>query len=699
MVSLGVWSNHFDSTFQEDDSHVIVKNRAIQDLANIPHFFRNPLLFADRPEYAQYRPVALVSLALDYQVANPVNPRVFDIDSFAWFLVEVVLFFVLCTYIPGNNWRWSLFAVALFAFHPVTGETLNYSSHRGDIIGACGLLAGLAWWIILPRHLPREIMPWHGGVPKTDWDDFRRRWSPRVNARYRRFVEAPLGFYMIPVVFGLLADPDVAVFPLLLLAYILLLEKGPRTTATWRRVLPSAVLCLVFWIGQLVSTWSYGVGFRLPLFSYWVTQPWVTVRYLWTFLVPVHLTAGSDLAVFNNFLSPVAYVGFAGLVLIVIGAWQLGKHRQWKPVAFGIWWFLITLVPTILVPQRVAESDTRMYLALLGLSIAGAAAASVTYARFASRPANRLTADVIAAFSVFLLLVGYSVLTYERSEIWKSTVDFQEDITRKSPRNGRAFIELANALNVEGQTDRAGEALQHAAVLVAAGQSDAPDELLLARAFDQMNRDREAETHFKLALKADASYSMAWSAYSQWLIARRRDPEAYQAAQKAAKLGPWNMEAQHTLLQYYLDRSEWANLRKVSAAVLRTDPTDADAKRSATVAQAAFDAVKTAEQRVKEAPSVNQYLALSVHYYHTSRYQDSIRACQEALKLDPGAAEAYSNMAAAEYALGRIDEAMKSLRETLRLRPDIDVARRNLDFLMAVKSGARKADPPAESVP
>jgi tetratricopeptide (TPR) repeat protein len=693
LASLAVWAAHFEGTFQDDDFHIIVKNRALQDLSNVPHFFTTPLLFADQPEYAQYRPLALVSLALDYQLANALNPGVFAIDSFAWFLLSALLFAVLCAMIPGRNWRSALLAIALFAFHPVTGETLNYFSYRGNLIGAACLLAGFAFWMIWPRYLPAEIMHWKG-VPKTDWDNFKRRWSPPLNATYRRFVEAPLGLYLIPVIIGMFADPGVAVFPLLLLAYILLFDNAPGMPAPWRRVLPAAAVCSVFWIAQVALTWKYSVGFRIPAPDYWITEPWVITRYFLSFFFPVGLTVESGLQTFPHFWSPLALAGFAGLAALIVLARYLGSREGWQGASFGLWWFLIALLPTLLVPQRAAESDARVYLALFGLALGTARAASLLYLRVSEASSNKLRTAVIGASVAGVLVAVLCILTFERNEVWKTEIAFWEDAIAKNPKNGRAFVEYSAALNAVGQTDRGYDNLQRGAALIS---GDAPDQVRLARAFDQINKDKEAEDHFKRAIAASPNYASAWSAYSQWLIIRRRAPEAYQAAMRAAQLSPWNTEAQHTLLQFYSDSSDWPNLRKTAAAVLLIDPTDVDARRSQSVAQAAYDAVTVAEEKAKREPSVDDFLSLSVQYYRTRRFEDSIKACQEALKITPDLGEAYSNMAAAYYALGKKDEAIQALRETIRIRPDLQVARRNLDFLMSLKADGQR--PALEATP
>ena len=160
LAGLAVWSGHFGATFQDDDSHIILNNRALQDFGNIPHFFTTPLLYADKPEMAEYRPLALLSLALDYGVAKPVQAGIFQADSFIWFLLGALLFAAICLLIPGGGRTLALLALALFGLHPLVGEALNYASRRGDLIGAACLLAGLTIWILVPRRLPAEILHW-----------------------------------------------------------------------------------------------------------------------------------------------------------------------------------------------------------------------------------------------------------------------------------------------------------------------------------------------------------------------------------------------------------------------------------------------------------------------------------------------------------------------------------------------------------
>lgn len=85
-----------------------------------------------------------------------------------------------------------------------------------------------------------------------------------------------------------------------------------------------------------------------------------------------------------------------------------------------------------------------------------------------------------------------------------------------------------------------------------------------------------------------------------------------------------------------------------------------------------------AEKQVKRAPTAENYLNLCRLYDRNWRYQDSLAACQKALKLRPDYAEAYNGLAAAYVALEMWNEAIQSAQQALQLNPDLPLARDNL---------------------
>jgi tetratricopeptide (TPR) repeat protein len=222
--------------------------------------------------------------------------------------------------------------------------------------------------------------------------------------------------------------------------------------------------------------------------------------------------------------------------------------------------------------------------------------------------------------------------------------------------------------------------------------SDDPSTLVAqARAFDALGKADDAERTFKLAVAAAAHYPTAFNYYAEWLVIQSRFADALAMANRALQIDPRNIPARHTLMEIYSSSSNWQDVKRIAEDTLRLDPYDSAALNARQVAQSVFDDVVKAEKKASAANTVDDYLALSVAYFKTRRFEDSISACKKALAANPELPEAYSNMAAAQYQLGRLDETEASLRQALRLRPNLEVAQKNLSFILSV----RNQTPPA----
>jgi protein O-mannosyl-transferase len=337
---VAAYSNHFNNGFHFDDWHTIQVNPAIRTLANLPRFFTDARTFSIIPTGQTYRPVVTASIAIDYALSGGLRPFWFHVSTFFWFLVQIVLIYALSLDVferalpsPGNRWLAWLTA-AIYGLHPVCAETVNYIIQRADLYSTLGIVAGVVIYARAP-HL-------------------------------RSF-----GLYLVPPFLGMLAKAPGLVFPLILLAYILLIDRGvtslpqperktrPRTPeprrlesigSCIRRSLPAFGLTVAAAIFQNLMTSASFYGTRGSAFDYRITQPYVMLRYFRSFFFPLYLTADTDLHAFTTVWTVPALAGFVFLGLLVFAAIRSARVSEWRPVSFGLWWFLIGCAPTSLYP-------------------------------------------------------------------------------------------------------------------------------------------------------------------------------------------------------------------------------------------------------------------------------------------------------------------------------------------------------------
>jgi tetratricopeptide (TPR) repeat protein len=150
-------------------------------------------------------------------------------------------------------------------------------------------------------------------------------------------------------------------------------------------------------------------------------------------------------------------------------------------------------------------------------------------------------------------------------------------------------------------------------------------------------------------------------------------------------------------MDYLAQDHQWEKLKQFAEATLIRDPGNPDGIRSLEVAGTGLDHVDKVARRAKEEPTVDNYLALSVEYFNTHRYEDCIQAAKEALKINPNQAEVYANLATAYHTLGKLDETIAALQQEIRLNPGLPNAKSNLEVVLrekALRDGVTSPAPP-----
>lgn len=665
-VILAVYANHFDNAFHFDDWHTIEDNTMIRSLDNIPRFFADARTFSTLPTNQSYRPVLSTTLAIDYWLAGGLTPFFFHVTSFLWFVTQLVMMAWLFLHLvrlaaPNELVTTShhflvFFAVALYGLHPVTAETVNYIIQRGDILSTLGPIASL---VIYQRF-------------------------PKV----RR-----LGLYLVPTLVFALAKPPAVMFAPLLLVYILLFEQKSDLDfwrarwwpgffrALWRS-LPAFVVCiaLAVFLRRMDSPHYTPGGSSWGL--YVLTQPWVWLHYLRSFVLPTELAIDTDWKVLEGLGDFRVWVGFMGLIAIVACTIISARKPALRPTAFGLGWFMITLLPTSVVPLAEVLNDHRMYFPFVGLVLAVPNA--IRYFLIHQRPQWVAAAAVLAMAT----LPAYAMGTVSRNRVWHSEHSLWFDATQKSPRNGRVLMNYGLALLAEKDYEGARDYFYRA-------QQFAPDYpslfINLGIVETKLGNIQVAETHHLRSIQLGSSLAQPYTFYADFLRITGRYAESIPMLDRAIANVPHDFLPRYMKMEILIFQKDWAALRKLvddTLALSPSDPKTLDFLEQARGWQQ--KELAHAEQQVAQWPSPEAYLELSFVYYKLGRYEESIGAANQALERRPNYAEAYNNIAAANAALKRWDDAIVAARRALWHKPDFPLARGNLEWAWREKHAQAK---------
>jgi tetratricopeptide (TPR) repeat protein len=615
LLTVGAYANHFHNDFHFDDAHTVQNNVFVRSLRNVPLFFTNPATFSSLPANQSYRPLVTTTLALDYWLGGGLDPLAFHVTSFALFMLQCVLLLALYRRImdralPDQRNRWlALLAATCYAVHPANAETVNYIIARSEILSTLGVVMALLLFA--------------AGGPA------------------RRY-----GLYLIPAVLGILGKEPAAMFAPLLFLYVALFERGlplremirPRNLAAVLRVTWPAFLVCAGTVAagmRLATTYSPGGTSR---WQYLLTQPSVILHYVVSLFLPLQLSADTHWPLVVDPLDGRLLAGSAFVAAALALAWVTSRHRETRPIAFGVLWFFVALLPTSsIVPLAEPMNDHRMFFPFVGLVLAVVWAAGWAARRLPPRP-QPLAAGLAAA-----VLVAMAYGTWQRNVVWRTEESLWLDATIKSPDNGRGLMNYGVIQMNKGNLQVAGDYFERA-LRFAPRYAYLQVNLGVLKA--ALGQPAEAERRFREAQQDDPNNPVSYTFFARWLKSVGRTEEARLFAERAVELSPADADAR-------------ALVNDLTATPPASMPSPA----------------------VPDTPE--RWLTLSLAQYQARRFEDSIRASEQALQLRPAYAEAFNNICAAENALGNWASAADACERALEIAPGYTLARHNLELAKA----------------
>lgn len=632
------YANFFQNAFHFDDTHVVENNLYLRSLDNVAQFFTDAQTGSSLPTNAAYRPLVTLSLALDYHWSGGLGPVVFHVTqlvllAFLWLALRDFYrrVFDLCRPAPVNDWL-ALFAATWFAVHTVNTETMNLMHARSEILSALGVVAGFLVYLASPR--------------------LRR-----------------LHLYLVPVALGTLAKVPAVVFGPILFVLELLTRRWPpaepgrepAAPVAWKGALraaaaaaaPAFLACvaLLVFVGRMTPpTFSLGGGER---FHYALTQVWTWVHYLRLFVLPRGLSADTDLKLLTSLSDTRVFAGLVILGGLAILGWRCSQSRRAWPVAFGLAWFALALVPTSTFwPLAEPLNEHRVFLPFIGLILAVVWGARLAWeaasARFPTARGGLGRALPVAL--CLLVLAAHAQGTYSRNKVWKTGESLWQDVTEKSPGNGRGWMNYGVALMARGDLTGARACFDRALLLLPYYSTL---QINLGVVHAALGDQEAAARYFARALELAPNQPDSHYFYARWLVDRGRGPEAIEHLDTAIRVAP-GAETAHAL------RQDLLAARDGSPAAHPPSGTDATALFQSGVGLGA-----------------------------RGRFLESALAYRASLGLDPQSADTLNNLGWTLGKLGFFPQAVPFLEEAVRLKPDFALARNNLTWVKSQEKGGR----------
>jgi len=415
-----VHAGGLDSGFHYDDGHSLLRNPHVRSLANLPAFFSDPRAFSENPDYAMYRPLVLVFHALNYAWGG-YDPRSYQVLNLIIHCLVSLLVYGLLRQL-GLPQKAALLGSLLFGLHPVQTEPVNYINSRSESLAALFYLA--AFGTFLKALAPSSSPSWTWYV-------------------------LSLGTFSL----GLLSKSTAVTLPLALLAYEEFVADRSHSKYGKNYILK---LHFPFWLLSVLYLVLYRLLASQALTTAGQTRTWdaqlatqtkALVHYLNLVFVPVKMNVYQQFWVSESVFAPSPLLGLlAGLSLLSIA---YAGRRTAPLLVFGLGWFVLTLLPTFVVPLHILVNDHRLYLSTFGLSL--------ILGHLALRRTMRWPLGAIC--------LALALISWQRNEVWKDEITLWQDAVTRAPLMPETHYNLGHAHHLTGDLDLACRSYERAVEL------------------------------------------------------------------------------------------------------------------------------------------------------------------------------------------------------------------------------------------
>jgi Tfp pilus assembly protein PilF len=395
----------------------------------------------------------------------------------------------------------AIFAGALFLLHPLQTESVAYVASRSEVLSVLFYYSALTVFI----------------------------YSNRESMSLLRAI-AVVAFFGLAIA----TKEHALTLPILILF----------TDFYWHRGGLRRNLALYGLLGLVCAAGAVGVakillrsntaGFTMkdlsPL-AYFFTQCRVVWIYIRMFFLPFGQNVDPDIPVSQGPFDGGAIFGLVAFVVLIAAVWIFRK--RYPLAAYGVCVFLLLIAPTSsVIPIRDVLAERRVYLPFLGLIL--------IVLDFLRRLEFRQVVGVSVAASLIC-----AVLTYQRSEVWSSSLSLWKDTVAKSPHKTRPLFHLAFAQYQTSDCVTAAANFEKASLL-----GDPPDYRLLVdwgNALDCAGRENDAAKEYTAAIQLTPYLAEAYVGLSAVYGKQRRFDEALKMLNQAQAIDPG-------IAQIYLNR-------------------------------------------------------------------------------------------------------------------------------------------------
>ena len=468
IVGFFIYANSLPNKLFWDDDDMITNNIYIKDWSYLPNYFSENLIAGAGQVSNYWRPLLLVSFAVDYHIFG-LNQAGYHLVNLFWHLLSAWLIYLLLYQLSKKQWL-SFLPALLFLVHPLQTEAVTYVAGRADPMSAALVLLSLLNYV------------------------FYRKQSKKI------FIGGSLLFF--------LASLFVKEQSLMLPALIFIIEfffffDKKKWQKSLKIFLPFVFISVAFFLvrvfflnfNDLLSGVDYASSYDTSLKTRLLTFTYVFIKYLQLLFAPFNLHMAYEVNPVTSFFS----YSVAGFILAIAGFIYLIKKywQQDKLLVFGLAWFLILLLPR----TNIISINRPLYEHWLYLPMAGFWLVIILLVQ-------KIKINKKVSLATLILFICFlSFLTIRRNLDWRDPITFYEKNLKYTPNS---YIQHNNLGMAYADAGRTQEAIKEYQTAIAIADIYPQVHFNLGNALITSNKFSEAALEYYKAIEISPTFELPY---------------------------------------------------------------------------------------------------------------------------------------------------------------------------------------------
>ncbi len=274
-------------------------------------------------------------------------------------------------------------------------------------------------------------------------------------------------------------------------------------------------------------------------FHYFISEFKVILHYLTVFLWPFNMSVEYDCKLVDHFLAYDCIIPFFVLAILISFVIRLFLKNKIHPIVFGALWFAICIAPrSTIVPSPELIVDYKTYMASFGwfFVIASALVWTVIYAlTFIENIYSRNLLALRYIAPLFLVLpLGF--MTQKRNTIWRSGLEFWQNMIDNAPQKARAYNNYGVELSLK------------------------------------LGKFVESIPYFQKAIDMDHLYPDPYNNIAVAYAQIGQIDRAIESLKQVLRINPYHPEGYNNIASFFLQKKDYINARRALDNALALRP-------------------------------------------------------------------------------------------------------------------------------